>query len=208
MQMNTESLRKILNLEQQRGYTDSAVFGGLDKYLHNWSAQEVESVTNPVHLRRFHRLFDKSYTSMSPEQRREWRQDVLAFLDDMESVNNSAGLSTPDTSTSSGKKSSPKVKRPTVTVGEPSLDSPITVVKGISTALSTKFGKLGVKTVRDLLYFFPHRHLDYSRSKFISQLPRAKNRPSSLTYGRRRKRDPGIGPAPRLLWVMKQVISG
>jgi len=36
--------------------------------------------------------------------------------------------------------------------------------------LATKFGKLGVKTVRDLLYFFPHRHLDYSQRKFISQL--------------------------------------
>jgi ATP-dependent DNA helicase RecG len=50
------------------------------------------------------------------------------------------------------------------------LDSPITTVRGISTSLATKFGKLGVKTVRDLLYFFPHRHLDYSRIKHISQL--------------------------------------
>ncbi|MGB2828472.1 MAG: ATP-dependent DNA helicase RecG, partial [Dehalococcoidales bacterium] len=35
---------------------------------------------------------------------------------------------------------------------------------------ATKFGKLGVKTVRDLLYFFPHRHLDYSQIKHVSQL--------------------------------------
>ena len=27
-----------------------------------------------------------------------------------------------------------------------------------------------MKTIRDLLYFFPHRHLDYSQRKFISQL--------------------------------------
>jgi ATP-dependent DNA helicase RecG len=27
-----------------------------------------------------------------------------------------------------------------------------------------------VKTIRDLLYFFPHRHLDYSQRKYISQL--------------------------------------
>ncbi len=37
-------------------------------------------------------------------------------------------------------------------------------------ALAAKFGKLGVKTVRDLLYYFPHRHLDYSKLKLISQL--------------------------------------
>ncbi|GAI11026.1 unnamed protein product, partial [marine sediment metagenome] len=27
-----------------------------------------------------------------------------------------------------------------------------------------------MKTIRDLLYFFPHRHLDYSQRKNISQL--------------------------------------
>ena len=27
-----------------------------------------------------------------------------------------------------------------------------------------------MKTVRDLLYYFPHRHLDYSQLKLISQL--------------------------------------
>ena len=51
-----------------------------------------------------------------------------------------------------------------------SLDSPITVVTGISSSLASKFDRLGVKTIRDLLYFFPHRHLDYSQRKFISQL--------------------------------------
>ncbi|MCK5576999.1 MAG: DNA helicase RecG, partial [Dehalococcoidales bacterium] len=51
-----------------------------------------------------------------------------------------------------------------------SLDSPITIIKGISQNLATKFNKLGVSTVRDLLYFFPNRHLDYSRMKTISEL--------------------------------------
>jgi ATP-dependent DNA helicase RecG len=50
------------------------------------------------------------------------------------------------------------------------LDSPVTAVKGISAALAVKFGKLGLKTVRDLLYFFPNRHIDYSQRKPISQL--------------------------------------
>ena len=33
---------------------------------------------------------------------------------------------------------------------------------------AAKFGKLGVKTIRDMLYFFPQRHLDYSKIKQIS----------------------------------------
>ena len=36
--------------------------------------------------------------------------------------------------------------------------------------MAKKFLKLGVKTVRDLLYFFPHRHVDYSNTKHISEL--------------------------------------
>ncbi|UCD54552.1 MAG: DEAD/DEAH box helicase, partial [Dehalococcoidia bacterium] len=36
--------------------------------------------------------------------------------------------------------------------------------------MAARFKKLGVNTVRDLLYFFPHRHLDYSQRKTISQL--------------------------------------
>jgi ATP-dependent DNA helicase RecG len=36
--------------------------------------------------------------------------------------------------------------------------------------MAARFKKLGVQTIRDLLYFFPHRHLDYSRTNYISGL--------------------------------------
>jgi len=55
-----------------------------------------------------------------------------------------------------------------------SLDAPITAIRGISSSLAAKFNKLGVKTARDLLYFFPHRHLDYSQRKPIAQLSEGK----------------------------------
>ena len=169
--MNAEALRKILHLEQQKGYADSAVFGGLDKFLHNWSAQAVASVGNPRLLARFHKLFKASYGSMTPEQRRSWMQDVLGFLDDMESRDSATPLPAPGPQKPPPrKKSAPKVKKAPTPSGGSGLDSPVTVLKGISTSLSGKFGKLGVKTVRDLLYFFPRRHLDYSKMKFISQL--------------------------------------
>ena len=169
--MNTESLRKILDLEKQREYADSSVFGGLDKFLYNWSAQAAGSVVSTALLRRFHRLFDSSYNAMSRKQRRQWISDVLSFLDDMENRDSIKAPPAVSQVPSSVKKKPPvKVKKTTVSAGGQSLDSPVTVVKGISTALSARFGKLGVKTVRDLLYFFPHRHLDYSKLKFISQL--------------------------------------
>jgi ATP-dependent DNA helicase RecG len=168
--MNTEPLLKILDLEQKKGYEDSAVFGGLDRFLKNWSGQAVESIVNPRLLRRFRQLFRSDYASMSVEQRREWVNGVLGFLADMEGRDNAAGTPAASPVAPPAKKSILKVKKQSVPASGNSLDSPVTVVRGISTNLAGKFGKLGVKTVRDLLYFFPHRHLDYSKIKLISQL--------------------------------------
>ncbi|HUT68506.1 MAG TPA: DNA helicase RecG, partial [Dehalococcoidales bacterium] len=148
--MNAEALRKILHLEQQKGYADSAVFGGLDKFLHNWSAKAVASVGNSRLLARFHKLLKASYGSMTPEQRRSWMQDVLGFLDDMESRDSATPLPAPGPQKPPPrKKSAPKVKQAPTPSGGSGLDSPVTVLKGISTSFSGKFGKLGVKTVRD-----------------------------------------------------------
>ncbi len=168
--MNDDSLRKILDLEQQKGYNDTAVFGGMDKFLKNWSTQAVESAGSPRRLQRFRKLFGTSYNSMDPEKRQAWVKDVLVFLDEMAGKKDIAAKPAASKPPARARKTTPKTKKTAVLADGNALDMPVTVVKGISTALATKFGKLGVKTVRDLLYFFPHRHLDYSQLKFISQL--------------------------------------
>src|SRR4030042_1638673 len=171
--MNADSLRKVLDLEKQRAYADTAVFGGLDKFLRNVSAGSVESVKSPRLLARFHRLFKVDYAAMKKQQRLEWVQDLFKFLDYTAGKDNAVAPPPKRPAEPAPKKKAPvKVKKvsPSEEGVQAALDAPITVVKGISTALSTRFGKLGVKTVRDLLYYFPHRHLDYSKLKVISQL--------------------------------------
>ena len=163
--MNAESLRKILELERQKNYNDTAVFGGLDRFIYNWTAGAVESVKSPKLLAKFHKLFKAGYAAMKPEQRAAWAIEVLQFLTDIESKDNVAPP--PNKPATTKKKTVPK---PVIISSQTSLDAPITVVKGISTMLASRFGNLGVKTVRDLLYFFPHRHIDYSKLKTISQL--------------------------------------
>jgi ATP-dependent DNA helicase RecG len=54
--------------------------------------------------------------------------------------------------------------------GTESLDLPITVIKGITPNIAKKFARLNVRVVRDLLYFFPRRYVDYSQTKPISEL--------------------------------------
>ncbi len=172
--MNAESLRKVLQLEKQRDYADTAVFGGLDKFLRNWSAGAAESVKSPRLLAKFQKLFKANYTAMTREQRMAWIQDVLKFLDDMAGKADTAAVPPKSPSPSPPKKQTPaKVVKKVAPAAEgrpADLDTPVTVVKGMGSALAARFNKMGVKTVRDLLYYFPHRHLDYSKLKHISQL--------------------------------------
>jgi len=166
--IDVESLGKILELEHRKGYVDSAVIGGLDRFLHRWAKQVIESITNPRLLSSFNQLhlIDSSYASMTKQQRKEWLKDALNFLADAEHSQEEKGeAKLPPLAT----KLTSKVRRQRTATTQ-SIDSPITVVKGISSSLAAKFNKLGVKTIRDLLYFFPHRHLDYSQKKFVSQL--------------------------------------
>ncbi len=167
MTINTEPLHKILELEHKKGYENSAVIGGLDRFLHNWAGQAIESINKPRLLNQFRKLLvNSNYASLTKQQRKEWVKSVLDLLDEVKRKGTEKGKVKPPPITS---RQPPRIRAQT-TVVKQSIDSPITVIRGISSSLATKFNKLGVKTVRDLLYFFPHRHLDYSQKKSISQL--------------------------------------
>jgi ATP-dependent DNA helicase RecG len=165
--LNNGPLRKVLELESAKGYADTAVIGGLDKFLRRWSAQAMASITTPPLLADFKRLRfdDPRYASLTKEQRRKWLADILVFLDSMKTEKSELKPPT--------KKVAPSRKRQaavTPKVTGQSLDLPITSLQGVSTAMAAKFRRLGVQTIRELLYFFPHRHLDYSRTSYISEL--------------------------------------
>jgi len=138
--LDVVTLRKILELERKRGYRDDAVFGGLDRYLQRWASQFPDS------------LLPASYAGLDQTQRSEWIESMLNWLDGPW-----GGTAKPQHQ----KKEAIKYEK---------LDEPITTLKGISANLAAKFRRLGVRTVRDLLYFFPRRHIDYSKRKTIAEL--------------------------------------
>ncbi|UCH42430.1 MAG: DNA helicase RecG, partial [Dehalococcoidales bacterium] len=168
MIQNAEQLRKVLELEDNKGYSDSAVIGGLDRFLQKWAGEAIESITIPRTLNRFRRLHldNPKYATLTREQRQQWVENVLGFLTELENSQITQNKPRPAPSTKQPVKRTRVQQRP---VGQ-SIDSPITVVKGINSSLATRFHKLGVNTVRDLLYFFPNRHLDYSQRKPISEI--------------------------------------
>ena len=58
---------------------------------------------------------------------------------------------------------------PGMTSGHP-LDQPITYLKGMGPKNSERLAKLGLYTVRDVLYYYPRDHLDYARQVKIRDL--------------------------------------
>ena len=135
MPINAEPLRKILELEGEKGYLDSAVIGGLDRFLGNWARQAVESITTPPLLNRFNKLHlvDLNYASLTKEQRKEWIDNTLDFLADVERGEKEKGKARPVPVASPPP---PAGKRRKSAVNQ-SIDSPITVIKGISANCSS-----------------------------------------------------------------------
>ncbi len=152
MNLTIDRLRKVLELEQAKGYRDQAVMGGLDRLLRNLTIADPELT----------RLFSLSYSTLDEQKREEWVESMLEQLDKVEPQARLQPQIAP-------RKTEPPPTRPQ---GDSAryLDAPIISIKGISSSLAAKFGRLGVETVRQLLYFFPHRHIDYSRRRLISEL--------------------------------------
>lgn len=189
-------LRKILELEGARGYDDTAVIGGLDRFLERRRPDLIATSGHPD----LEELLKVSYGTLSHSERRDWIGSLLVALEgiwvategtdhDVEhpvlphSVVLLQGSDTPAEASDSGYagSASPPVhgeiapphdatpRRVSMPAGA-SPDSPVDRLRGVDTKLSAKLRRLGVSTIRDLLYLLPRRHNDFSRVSTISEL--------------------------------------
>jgi ATP-dependent DNA helicase RecG len=169
--ITTDSLRKVLELECKKGYTDKAVIGGLDKYLHKQAERIRQSIDNWQLLAEFDELnlANSNYSSFDLDKRKKWVMCLFNWLEKLEEVKQNT-LTSPFPSRERN-----KVRVTTIAKSHPQkrsegLDSSITTIKGITPRVATKFAKLNVRTIHDLLYFCPRRYVDYSQRKPISEL--------------------------------------
>ncbi|WP_165423390.1 ATP-dependent DNA helicase RecG [Ktedonosporobacter rubrisoli] len=51
------------------------------------------------------------------------------------------------------------------------LSADVTAIKGVGPTLATRLHHLGIRTIRDLLFYFPREHRDYSKLEKIANLP-------------------------------------
>jgi ATP-dependent DNA helicase RecG len=167
-----DSLRNVLELECRKGYTDKAVIGGLDKYLHKQAGQIRQNINAPQLLKSFDELnlAKSNYGSYGIDERKRWMTNVFGWLNKLEKATKTNSSQKPVASSQKSEVSSQTAAVESHQKRREGLDAPITIIKGISTSADKKFAKLNVRTVRDLLYFFPRRYVDYSRRKPVSEL--------------------------------------
>jgi ATP-dependent DNA helicase RecG len=151
-------LKKILSLEKQKGFNDTTVFGGLDRFLTR--RLEKPSVVPVIDIP------SRAYADMTGAQRKRWIEGTLKLLDaapksPVKTIADHKQRAMPSRSSRS-KKQGPDTGK--------SLSSHVTVLPRVTYTQAARLKRLGVNTVGDLLYLFPRRHNDFGKLCKVSQL--------------------------------------
>ncbi len=145
-----EKLNKILNLEEKMGYANRAVIGGLERLAQFWGPEATE-VGEALPVEEIVTLLHR-YPEEGAEGRKALIEEIRSLVRGREEV-------------SVAEKRAPAEPKERVDI-----DSPVTELHGVSKAYAQRLRRLGVETIRDLLYLFPHRYDDFRALKTIDQL--------------------------------------
>ena len=171
-----DSFRNILQLEESRGFDNRAVVGGLDKFLQRWSQAMASHLGDPDLV---HQLTESPYGLMSQEQRRLWVDKWRAVLDagatgaESGPAEDSSRIKPPgpvSRRTAAASKAASKTTKSNQPPAGLTVDSPVSRLRGVDSKTAGRLSRLDVQSVRDLLYLFPRRHIDYSTFAKISEL--------------------------------------
>jgi ATP-dependent DNA helicase RecG len=151
-------LQRILRYELSKGCDDSAVIGGLDRYLANAAADPAVArlLAGAPRLAR-------GYRALPGPARRAWIERVLrARPVPVAKARPPVAARTAPAVPAAGQPEPAPLADP--------LDAPVTVIRGVKAAFAERLAKLGVTTVRDLVFLFPNRHNDFADIRTIAQL--------------------------------------
>lgn len=160
-----QKLEKVLLLEKSLGYNGKAVIGGLDSFIAHWHEEAQHGTYEPAvdqFLSETSALLE-TYSGESVARRREMIEDVFGKWERLE----------PRVSSEEAEASSPETAQPAKAAPLPSrtsLSSPVQELHGVSDNYARRLERLGVSTIQDLLYLFPHRYDDFSSLKTIDKL--------------------------------------
>jgi ATP-dependent DNA helicase RecG len=178
----TEKLLKILKLEAQSGHGDKAVTRGLQSFAPAWLADAARNgVETPFAETVASAMRDYSAT---PEvgARRDKLDALIAILRGQADPAPAAASAVttmvndqPMRAQVSTGRSRPQLE-PVQREAPPrrdaglGLDAPVTMISGVGDFNAQRLAKLGITSIRDLLYHFPTRYDDYSALRTINQI--------------------------------------
>ncbi len=162
-------LGRVLKSELEGGCEDSAADGGLDRYLSGWQS-EADGALDHEPVQQALRLLE-DYSGLSAAAR---KARLGIALERLRSLFRAPAVpkAAPPAAVAAVRaaKAAPKTASPPKAARPLTLDTPVDDLPGIGPANARAFRKLGVKTVLDMLYHFPHRYDDYSSQKRIADL--------------------------------------
>ncbi len=193
MKKSIQKLKKFFRLESERGYDNKAVMGGLANILSSWELearedQLSEHIIQAVigRLRDYHQLSEESREvalkgiwrrvnkdSKKPKKITSKRKSEVE-PSPPEKPAEPKKVDEPSREIIETKESILEEEKPEKQTSPPleklDLKTPIASIKGIGVKKKSALEKMGISSIRDLLYTFPRRHDDYSKLKPIGNL--------------------------------------
>ncbi len=188
MQPSLEKLRKFFRLEHENGYSNTAIIGGLAKMLDYWEAEaRADEVSEEIIQAVAQRL--RSYDGLTPQSRADALKGLWKRIGDAypEAAQKPEQMPQPvavqpqsqprerDPRSGPRPRFTPPPRSTTVAGAKTSqtpaaLSAPLTVLQGVGPKHASTLEGLGLRTLGDMLYYFPRRYEDYSQLKPIKSL--------------------------------------
>jgi ATP-dependent DNA helicase RecG len=191
MKSSLQKIQKIFKLEAERGYDNHAVMGGLDRLLDHW-LPEARADGVPEDLIKIIEARLRDYPRLTPSSRAETLEGLLKRIQRSQgetlfepaALPESQEMETEVTPVAQPTEELPEqgtpVETPRAAVAaqavpawksEPAaLDASVTVLPGVGPRHAQTLARLGIHTLRDMLYYFPRRYDDYSKLTPINRL--------------------------------------
>ncbi len=167
----SETLEKILRQEARLGYKDKAVLGGFRKLAATWgdlALKEAGTEQERARIREIVALLSR-YSSLSSLEERKALLEKIHELLTTPVLPTLKPITTAPVIQPKPLEEKPLEKETKLPKGL-GLDSPVIKLSGVGPRNAERLKKLGVRTIRDLLYLFPRRYVDYSNIKTINRL--------------------------------------
>jgi ATP-dependent DNA helicase RecG len=185
-----EKLGKILRLERSQGCENKAVIGGFDSFARIWQGEARAEAQGEAAIQEVDEIAAllAGYGTAERERRVEVVNDILGRIEagpEARSVIRRPPPQKPGSAAAMAaeipakgpemapdRETEPVAAAPALPARQATsgLEAPVNTLPGVSTAYTARLQRLGIETIRDLLYHFPHRYDDYSTLKPINRL--------------------------------------